>query len=423
MKLSSLPRALMHGGTGVAFAVLLPRGLSLAAQWVLALSTQPAALAALANYLSRGMVVVSLVAAGLSPVLARRTRALATRAGRALAGGALAMLAAVAFSTTLAHELAFGLGGTAALVTAFFSACTLLAAASSSIWPLFQREGRYLRSLAVLLFFSPGASMLAALSGSPEALATAIGFAGASPALLLLRPTRLRRAARYAMLIIRRAFPYSVANFATVVVYPISLSVNLKYIGEHRVGQQVLYWSFAVALTNASQAIAARAVAGASASGDEATWHTRALRAWLPPAVALSAAGALIYALFAIPIPGIPHTGAARDAMTATMLVSVVGPHITDTLCVYFSGPRSRRALPIGSVLSSACVAGCLLLWPAPLVRHFGVFGPTVLVGVARLAFVIDAPMRRYALGAMFLFIAAFAATLALGPGVSFEPP
>ncbi|WP_437575756.1 hypothetical protein [Sorangium sp. So ce887] len=419
MKLSSLPRALMHGGTGVAFAVLLPRAVSLAAQWVLALSAQPAALAALANYTSRGMVVVSLVAAGLAPLLARRTRALSTRAGRALAGGALAMIAAIAFSSTLAHELAFGLGGTAGLVTAFFSACTLLAAASPSIWPLFQREGRYLQALAVLLVFSPGASMLAALSGRPWAVATAIGLAGASPALLLLRPTRLRRAARYAMLIIRRAAPHSIANFSTVVVYPISLSVNLKYIGEHRVGQQVLYWSFALALTNASQAFAARAVAGASGSGDEATWHTRALRAWLPPAVALSAAGALIYALFAIPIPWLPHTGAARDAMTATMLVSAMGPLITDALCVYFSGPRSRRALPIGSVLSSACVAGCLLLAPEPLVRHFGVFGPSVLVGVARLAFVLDAPMRRYALGAMVLLIAAFAVALALGPGVS----
>ncbi|WP_437588138.1 hypothetical protein [Sorangium sp. So ce1000] len=420
MKLSSLLRALMHGGTGVAFAVLLPRALSLAAQWVLALSARPAALAALANYMSRGLVVVSLVAAGLSPILARRTRALATRTGRALAGSALAMIAAIAFSSTLAHELAFGLGGTAGLVTAFFSACTLLSAASPSIWPLFQREGRYLRSLAALLVFSPGASMLAALSGRPGAVATAIGLAGASPALLLLRPTRLRRAARYAMLIIRRAVPYSIANFATVVVYPISLSANLKIIGEHRVGQQVLFWSFAVALSNASQAFAARAVAGASASGDEATWHMRALRAWLPPAIALTAVGALIYAVFAIPIPWLPHSGSARDAMTATMLVSVAGPHITDTLCVYFSGPRSRRTLPVGSVLSSACMAGCLLVTPAPLVRHFGVFGPSVLVGVARLAFVIDAPMRRYALGAMFLFIAAFAATLAVGPGVSF---
>ncbi|AUX36599.1 MULTISPECIES: hypothetical protein [Sorangium] len=420
MKLSSLLRALMHGGTGVAFAVLLPRALSLAAQWVLALSSQPAALAALANYMSRGMVVVSLVHAGLSPILARRTRALATRAGRALAGGALAMIAALAFSITLAHELALGLGGTAGLVTAFFSACSLLAAASPSLWPLFQREGRYLRSLAVLLVFSPGASMLGALAGLPGAVATAIGLAGASPALLLLRPTRLRRAARYAMSIIRRSIPYSIATFATVVVYPISLSVNQEHIGEHRVGQQVLYWSFALALSNASQAFAARAVSGASSSGDEATWQARALRAWLPSGVALWAAGALIYALFAIPIPGIPHTGAARDAMTATMLVSVAGPLVTDTLCVYFSGPRSRRALPIGSVLSSACMAGCLLLAPAPLVRHFGVFGPSVLVGVARLAFVLDAPVRRYTLGAMFLLIAAFAAALALGQGVSF---
>ncbi|WP_437568829.1 hypothetical protein [Sorangium sp. So ce542] len=420
MKLSSLLRALMHGGTGVAFAVLLPRALSLAAQWVLALSSQPAALAALANYMSRGVVAVALVHAGLAPILARRTRALSTKAGRALAGGALAMIAAVAFSITLAHELALGLGGTAGLITAFFSGCSLLAAASPSLWPLFQREGRYLQSLAVLLAFSPGASMLAALAGLPGGVAMALGLASASPALLLLRPTRLRRAARYAMLIVRRAFPYSIATFSTVVVYPISLSVNLKYIGEHRVGQQVLYWSFAVAFSSASQAFAARGVSGASGSGDEATWQTRALRAWLPAGLALWAIGAVIYALFAIPIPWIPHTGAARDAMTATMLVSVAGPLITDTLCVYFSGPRSRRALPIGSVLSSACVAGGLLLAPELLVRHFGVFGPSALVGVARLAFVLDVPMRRYALGAMFLLIAAYAAALALGQTVSF---
>ncbi|WP_438005604.1 hypothetical protein WME89_44045 [Sorangium sp. So ce321] len=420
MKLSSLLRALTHGGTGVAFAVLLPRAASLAAQWVLAFTGGPAELAALANYTSRGMVVVALVAAGLAPTLTRRTRAMATRAGRALAGGALAIIAAICFSVTLTHEMMSGLGVTAGVVTALFSACSLFAAASKGILPIWQLQGRFLQSLALVIVFSPCASMVAALAGSPAAVSVAIGLAGATPALLLLHRTRIRRAARYAMLVVRHAFPYSIANFSTVAVYPLSLSANQSLIDDHRVGQQVLYWSFSVALSQASQAFAARAVTGALGSGGESDWHARAMRAWLPAAAALCVGAAIIYTLFAVPIPWLPFSGAARDAMTLTMLVSGMGPLITDSMCVYFCGPRSRRALSVGSVLSSASVAALLLLAPEPLVRHFGVFGPSVLVGVARLAFLIDAPVRRYAQGALLLLVSAFALALALGRGVGF---
>ncbi|WP_437830166.1 hypothetical protein [Sorangium sp. So ce1153] len=418
MKLSSLLRALTHGGTGVAFAVLLPRAVSLAAQWVLAFTGGPAELAALANYTSRGMVVVALVAAGLAPTLTRRTRAMATRAGRALAGGALAIIGAICFSVTLTHEMMSGLGVTAGVVTALFSACSLFAAASKGILPIWQLQGRFLQSLALVLVFSPGASMAAALAGSPAGVAVGVGIAGAMPALLLVRPTRIRRAARYAVLVVRHAFPYSIANFSTVAVYPLSLSVNQSLIDDHRVGQQVLYWSFSVALSQASQAFAARAVTGALGSGGESDWHSRAMRAWLPAAAALCVGAAIIYTLFAVPIPWLPFSGAARDAMTLTMLVSGMGPLITDSMCVYFCGPRSRRALSVGSVLSSASVAALLLLAPGPLVRHFGVFGPSVLVGVARLAFLIDAPVRRYALGALLFLVSAFAVALALGRGL-----
>ncbi|WP_437503528.1 hypothetical protein [Sorangium sp. So ce1099] len=421
MKLSSLLRAVTHGGTGVAFAVLLPRAASLAAQWVLAFTAGPAELAALANYTSRGMVVVALVAAGLAPTLTRRTRAMATRAGRALAGGALAIIAAICFSVTLTHEMMSGLGVTAGVVTALFSACSLFAAASKGILPIWQLQGRFLKSLALVLVFSPGASMVAALAGSPAAVSVALGLAGATPALLLLHRTRIRRAARYAVLVVRHAFPYSIANFSTVAVYPLSLSANQSFIDDHRVGQQVLYWSFSVALSQASQAFASRAVAGSLGSaGGESDWHARAMRAWLPPAAALCVVAALIYTLFAVPISWLPFSGAARDAMTLTMLVSGMGPLITDSMCVYFCGPRSRRALSVGSVLSSASVAALLLLAPEPLVRHFGVFGPSVLVGVARLAFLIDAPVRRYALGALIFLVSAFALALALGRGVGF---
>ncbi|WP_438024431.1 hypothetical protein [Sorangium sp. So ce233] len=419
MKLSSLLRALTHGGMGLAAAVMLPRAASFAAQWALALVAGPAELAALANYTSRGAVVVALVAAGLAPTLTRRARAMATRAGRALAGGAIALIASLAFSVTLTHELWSGLGVMAAVVTALFSACALFSAASRSVLPIWQLQGRFLQTIAVVFFFSPCASMAAALAGMPAAVAVALGLAGATPALLLVRPTRIRRAARYAMLVVRQSFPYSIANFSTVVVYPLSLSVSQPLIGDHRTGQQVLYWSFVVALSQASQAFAARAVAGAVGPGGEAEWHARAVRAWLPGAAALSATAAILYALFAVPIPWLPFSGAARDAMTLTMLVSGMCSHITDSLCVYFSGPRSRRTLPVGSMVSSACVAGVLLLAPEPLIRHFGVFGPSVLVGVARLAFLTDAPVRRYALLTLFLLVSAFALTLALGRGVS----
>ncbi|WP_437956444.1 hypothetical protein WME76_34265 [Sorangium sp. So ce119] len=419
MKLSSLLRALTRGGMGLAAAVMLPRVASFAAQWALALVAGPAELAALANYMYRGVVVVALVSGGLPPTLTRRARAMTTRAGRALAGGAIAMIASVAFSVTLAHELGSGLGVVAALVTAFFSACSLFAAASKSVLPIWQLQGRLLQVLAAVVFFSPCAAMAAALAGSPAAVAVALGLASAAPAMLLVRPIQIQRAARYALLVVRHSFPYSLASFSTVVVYPLSLSACQPLLGDHRVGQQVLYWSFFAALSQLSQTFAARAVTNALASGGgEADWYARAIRAWLPAGAALSVVGAIIFALFAVPIPWLPFAGAAREAMTLTMLVSGVCPILTDAMCIYFSGPRSRRVLPIGSVVSSACVAGVLLLAPEPLVRHFGVFGPSALVSMARLAFLTDAPVRRYALGTLFLLVSAFGLALALGRGV-----
>ncbi|WP_437732318.1 hypothetical protein [Sorangium sp. So ce1335] len=419
MKLSSLLRALAHGGAGVAAGVMLPRAASFAAQWTLALAAGPAELAALANYVSRGVVVVALVSGGLPTILTHRARAMATRAGRALAGGAIALIAAAAFCVTLAHELWSGLGVVTGLITAFFSACMLFAAVTKSVLPIWQLQGRLLQTLAVVVVFSPCASMAAALAGSPAAVAVAVGFASAAPAMLLVRPVPILRAARYAMLVIRRSFPYSIANFSTVAVYPLALSAGQSLLGDHRVGQQVLYWSFFGALSQVPQTLAARAVTNATGSGGgEADWYARAVRAWLPAAAAFSVLPAILYVLFAVPIPWLPFTGGARDAMTLTMVVSGMSPLLTDSICIYFCGPRSRRALPVGSVVSSACVAGALLLAPEPILRHFGVFGPSALIGVARLAFVIDAPVRRYALAVMFLLVSAFGLALALGQGV-----
>src|SRR5690242_19197107 len=101
----------MQGGSGVAFAVLLPRAASLAVQWLLTLSAGPAALAAFVNLTSRGAVIVSLVAAGLAPTLAHRAHALALKAVRPLVGCALSILAALAFTCTLTYEMKFGLRG------------------------------------------------------------------------------------------------------------------------------------------------------------------------------------------------------------------------------------------------------------------------------------------------------------------------
>jgi hypothetical protein len=417
VKALRLPRALLTGGSGVAVAVLVPRAASLGTQWLLALAAGPAAVAGFVSFTSRGTVIVSLVAAGLAPTLAHRARALASRSGRALAGGALAVLAALAFSGTLAFELAFGLRGAPGLVTAVFSACSLFATVSASVWPLWQREGRYLQTLAVMLALAPGASALAALAGQPAAACLATGLAGAVPALLLVGRTRLRRAIRYAIIALRRSVPLSISNFSTSVVYPAALSAGMAALGAHAVGQQALYWSFVAALSVASQSFAARAVAGASALEGDARRRAGALRAWMRPALALALTAALIYALFAIPIPFVPRSGAARDAMTPSMLVSGVAPLLTDPLCFYFSGPRSRRVLAIGSALCSAAVALCLVLVPAPLVRHLGVFGPSAFIGVLRLAFVIDPPARRAALAALAVLGAGYAATSLLGAG------
>lgn len=408
-----LVRRIAHGGLGVALAVLLPRAASFVAQWLLTLSAGPAAVAAFVTLVSRGTVVVSLVAAGLAPTLMHRRRALASRSGRALAGGALLILAALALAVTLAYELTLGHGGAAGLTSAVFSACSLFASVSVVMWPIWQIEGRYLQSLAVLLAASPVASSLAALAGRPAATCLATGLASATPALLLVRPGRfrVRRAIRYALILVRRSVPLSMSNFATAVVFPAALSAGTAALGGHAVGQQTLYWSCIVALSIASQSFASRALIGAGAEGDPGRGAS-ALRAWLRPALALALAVACLYAVFTVPIPWLRGSGSAREALVPSMLVSGIAPLITDPLCFFFSGRRRQRLLAAGSIGCSAAVGACLALAPATVIRHFGVIGPSAVIGVLRLAFVVEAPARRPARAAAAILLAAYAVAL-----------
>jgi len=406
--------ALAGGGSGVAFAVLTPRAASLGVQWLLAIVAGPAAVAAFVNVTSRGGVVVSLVSAGLAATLLGRRAALRSARGRALIGAALAALAALAFAVTLAWETALGLGARAGLITACFSALSLFSSVAPAVWPLWQMEGRYLRLLLLQLFFSPLAASLTAFLGKPSAVAIATGLASATPALVMVRPAPVVRTARYAAFLLRRAVPVSITNFATAVVFPLALHMGVAEIGGAAAGHQVLYWSFIVALSIASQSFATRAITAADPSLPEPTRRARALRAWIPAALALCVVPALLYLAFTTPIPGVPRTGAAREALIPTMLVSGVAPVLTDPICFYFSGTSSRRPLALGSAVVSALVALGLWLAPAPIIHHIGVIGPSALIGVLRLAFVFDPPARHAARVAGVALLAAYAAAVLL---------
>ncbi len=208
----------------------------------------------------------------------------------------------------------------AGVVTALFSACSLLAAACRSIWPVWQLQGRYARAR--------GAPRLPRASSWPRWRAFRCRrrrdrIAGASPALLLLRPTYAARGIRCDVSVRGRRCIW--LRELRRPRHLISLSANLKLVGDHRVGQQVLYWSFAVVLSQASQAFAAR-YRGREQVGRRGGLAARALRAWLPPAASLDRRRDHLCDLHG-PDPALPgYSGAARDAMTMTMLVSGMAP-------------------------------------------------------------------------------------------------
>ncbi len=66
-------------------------------------------------------------------------------------------------------------------------------------------------------------------------------------------------------------------------------------------------------------------------------------------------------------------------------------------------GDRTDLARPLG-----------LWLAPAPIIHHIGVIGPSALIGVLRLAFVLDAPARRAARVGGVALLAAYAAAILL---------
>jgi hypothetical protein len=219
---------------------------------------------------------------------------------------------------------------------------------------------------------------------------------------------RLRRAIHYALILVRRSVPLSISNFSTAIVFPFAFGTGKRVLGDSIAGQQALYWSCIVALSIASQSYASRALV----RDDARSTGRAALRSWLPPAIALCLVAVILYVLFTVPIPWLPRTGAAREAMVPSLLVSGIAPILTDPLCFYFSGQKHNRLLAAGSAICSAIVAGFLVLFPAEVVRHFGVFGPSAVVGVLRLAFLIDAPARWPGRAAMVLLLAAYGVAL-----------
>ncbi len=120
------------------------------------------------------------------------------------------------------------------------------------------------------------------------------------------------------------------------------------------------------------------------------------------------------YVFFVHAVPFLPHfSGFARGVLPPTFLVSILVPTVSDPLCFFFAPARNMRGLVMGSVLSSALVGGVLLLWPAWVLTHFGVFGASALVSTMRLAFVAEpAPLRRVARTAFALALVAYAAVV-----------
>ncbi|MGK4001244.1 hypothetical protein WMF31_01365 [Sorangium sp. So ce1036] len=414
---TKLLHRIAHGGLGVAAALLLPRAASLTSQWLLSGVAGPSAVTAYVLTTSHASTIVSLVAVGLASALTHRARLLGAARGRALVAGALAVLGAVAGALTLAVDLALGLGPVAALSAALFAFPTLLACANPVAWPVWQARGRFLALLSVTAVISVGLCFGAALLGMPRLSAVLVGAGVAVPVLAMLGRVQLRRAARYAVLLVRSSVPPSIVNLSTVAIYPLALYQGIPLLGEAKVGTQALCWSIVPLLSTTSQSFASRALTAAALDkrGAEAERRAQALSAWARTVPFTLAVGVAIYLLFVVRVPLLPFTGGAREALPPTFLVSVSVPAISDPLCFFFARSHGGRGLVLGSVLSSLLLAVVLLVWPAGFLDRFGVLGASGLIAVLRMLFLLDVPLlRRITLAALGLLFLGYAVSLLL---------
>ncbi|AKT39562.1 hypothetical protein [Chondromyces crocatus] len=391
--------AVSRGGVGAAVASLAPRGASVAAQWLLALSAGPAAAALFVTCTSRGAAVVAMIGAGMAPVIAGRPRLLSTRRGRALLASAIAWLAGAAFLVSLAVEAVTGASGGSGLAAALFAGSVVFYNCAPAAWPIWQSRGRFPAVLGGSLLVTPVASSLVALAGAPRLTAVLVGFGGAFPVVTMLSGARATRSFRLALWLARRALPLSLLSMATAVVYPVALTQGIAWMGASVVGVQTLYWSLALVANIASQSLAARAVITAGGGTSEA------LRRWLAAVGMLLLLLAVAFVVF--------RARAGEGVLPRFVLLGAAIFLVTDGLAFYFAPPTARPVL-VGVTSVGAVLVGLGVWWRPTVLQSISVVGPSAIIALLRLVPML-AFSRVRVVAALSLIVLLAGAVLALG--------
>ena len=387
--------AVSRGGIGTAAASLAPRVSSVAAQWLLALTTGPAAVALFVSCTSRGAAVVATVAAGMTPVIVGRPRLLSSRRGRALLACAIAWIAAAALLIAFGVERATEPVGRTGIAAALFAGSTVFYSCAPAAWASFQSRDRFARVLGGSLLFTPLASSLAALAGAPLVAAVLVGLGGAFPAAAMLGRASARRSIRLALWLARRAIPLSLLSMATAIVYPVALSLGMDRLGAPAVGVQTLFWSLVTVSNVASQSFAARVLVAAGGEPGE-----RDMRRWLAAAGALLLLPAIALVVFRL------RFGA--EVLPRFILAGAAVFLVTDGLTFYFA-PASARPAVMGVTFAGAALVTAGVLWHPAVLERVTVLGPSVAIATLRLFPLLAVPrvraVARAALGALAIAI------------------
>jgi hypothetical protein len=405
----------VHGGPGVAVAVLLPRAASVISQWILSSSAGPAAVTTYVLTTVRASVVVTLVAVGLTSSLAHRARLLGGERGRAVVAAALMALGATGGVVSAAVALIAGDGARSAASAAFVGFFMMLGCVGALAWPIWQLRGRFLRLMLVSVAISVGLAFAAASLGLPHVTTIVVNVGTAVPMLAMVGRVQIRRALRVAVLLARRSISPSLVNFATAAIALPALDLAVGVLGREMMGIQALCWTTTTLLSILSQSLAGRAIAAAALSGvdGEGAGGGRALRLWLRTVPLLALGGLVFYVFFIRALPYVPRSGFAREALPATFFISILVPVLSDPICFFFAPPRAVRRALAGSVVSGALVAGVLLLWPTWFLPRFGIYGASALLAALRMAFVVEpAPLRKVALVMLAIALVAYGAVL-----------
>jgi hypothetical protein len=198
----------------------------------------------------------------------------------------------------------------------------------------------------------------------------------------MARGARIRRAVRYAIGLAHRAIPLSWISAVGAAIYPLCVQRGVSLLGARAVGEQVLYWSFALALGAWSQAIAARAVGGPTCTG------ALGIARWVKSGLALTATAAGIYAAFAI------HSAGALPRAPPALIVSAAAFIFSDPVCFFFCPPTQRTQLALGTGVAALLVGTAVVARPSFMLQHFSVCGPSAIVAVLRMLFITERRLR-----------------------------